>query len=569
MAQLIPDFIHNDAPPGEKQIFSTLRNSRRGSDWVILHSINLPRHLRQNAGEIDFLILIPGKGILILEVKSHQSVRRERGLWFLGNDPPAQRGPFEQASLAMHSLKRDLDKRLVSGIPFTYAVAFTNVRFDEVSAEWEPWQVIDRRSMDSTELLDAIENVLVQNRQKLVDMRDNPEQRRAVGWFNPHDKQPTEARVQEIARHLRGNFEIHCHPRDLDLDRRDTYKKFMEEQFEALDIMSVNQKTLFEGPAGTGKTLLAVETARRAINQNGRTLLLCFNHLLANFLILEVRDRIGFTGTIDRLVTKLPGTILANRQVQGSLYFEQAAINLQRSRKFENCFDCIVVDEAQDICSIGAVKLIAEIIRQNPSADVRLFGDFENQNIQIGGVENRDALFRQIPGLIPARLTKNCRNRPGIGSVVHLTTGLRNLYRGYRLAETPNNFDLEVTSYPVSKKTFERVIDDVFRRFLPNSVAILSGDKSIPVKRLGKKFEHSFTDDVRLWRPDGDLGISTTIRKFKGLDAQVVILTNLPTDLDNSLMYTGISRAIEKLIILCPQPTVDELFRRMNDPRSL
>ena len=113
MARLIPDFIHKDAPPGEKQIFSTLRNSRRGSDWIVLHSLNLPRHLRQNAGEIDFLILVPGKGILILEVKSHQRIRREKGLWYLGNDPPTQRGPFEQASLAMHSLKNDLGNNLV------------------------------------------------------------------------------------------------------------------------------------------------------------------------------------------------------------------------------------------------------------------------------------------------------------------------------------------------------------------------------------------------------------------------------------------------------------------------
>jgi superfamily I DNA/RNA helicase len=135
------------------------------------------------------------------------------------------------------------------------------------------------------------------------------------------------------------------------------------------------------------------------------------------------------------------------------------------------------------------------------------------------------------------------------------------------LGETPNNFDLVVTSYPVSEETFERVIDDVFKRFLPNSVAILSGDQAIPVERLGRKFENSFTDNARLWRPDGDRGISTTIRKFKGLDAQVVILTDLPADLDSSLLYTGISRAVERLIVLCPKPTVDELFRRMNDPR--
>ena len=567
MARLIPDFIHKDAPPGEKQIFSTLRNSRRGSDWIVLHSLNLPRHLRQNAGEIDFLILVPGKGILILEVKSHQRIRREKGLWYLGNDPPTQRGPFEQASLAMHSLKNDLDNNLVGGIPFTYAVAFTSVRFDETPAEWESWQVIDKRSMDGVDLHEAIENVLDKNRQKLLAMLENPEQRRAVGWFHPSDEQPTVARVREIERQLRGNFEIFRHPNDLDLDRQAEYKNFLEEQFEALDTMSANKKTLFDGPAGTGKTLLAVEAARRAINQNTLTLLLCFNRMLANFLILEVRDKNGFTGTLDRFVTKLPGFITVPRR-NAAEYFESAAESLRESRVFENYFDCIVIDEAQDICSVGAVKLVAELIRQNPTANVRLFGDFENQNIQIGGVETREALFEQIPSLVSAKLTRNCRNRPGIGAVVHFATGLQNLYRGYRLPETTNNFDLEVIDYPVSTEMFERVLSEVFKRFVPNSVAILSGDEAVPVRTLGAKFEHLFTDDIKLWRPNGNRGISTTIRKFKGLDAQVVILVNLPANLDVSLMYTGISRAIERLIILCPKPMVEELFRRMNDPRS-
>ena len=147
-------------------------------------------------------------------------------------------------------------------------------------------------------------------------------------------------------------------------------------------------------------------------------------------------------------------------------------------------------------------------------------------------------------------------------------TGLQNLYRGYRLPETTNNFDLEVIDYPVSTEMFERVLSEVFKRFVPNSVAILSGDEAVPVRTLGAKFEHLFTDDIKLWRPNGNRGISTTIRKFKGLDAQVVILVNLPANLDVSLMYTGISRAIERLIILCPKPMVEELFRRMNDPRS-
>ena len=561
MAQLIPDFIHKDAPPGEKQIFATLRNSKRGADWVVLHSLNLPRHLRQNVGEIDFLILVPGKGILVLEVKSHQKVRRQNGLWYLGDENPSARGPFEQASSAMHSLKNDLGGQLTGGVPFTYAVAFTSLRFNEPATEWEPWQVLDNRTVGSADLHDAIENILETNRQKLLQMLMNPEQQKSVAWFHPDRVSPSIARIQEIVKHIRGNFEIHIQPQDLNRDLQAEYKVFLEEQFDALDQMSANQRTLFEGPAGTGKTLLAVEAARRAINDDTPTLLLCFNRMLAKFLLYEVRDSKSFIGSIDKFVFKSLDTT-SLRRADSAEYFRRAAAQLRNSGIAENKYGSIIIDEIQDICSIGAVELVSEIVRQNPTASVRFFGDFENQNIQVGDAAERDALLDQVPGLVIARLSRNCRNRPGVGEVVHHMTGLRDLYKGYRLPDSPDNFDLEATAYPVGTGTLEKVIEKVFKRFVPGSIAVLSGSETIPVETFGR-FGSFFTDDTDKWRPNGGLGISTTIRKFKGLDAQVVLLAHLPDDLDTAMLYTGISRAIEKVVVLCPQQMMAEFTRRM------
>ncbi|MBM4077973.1 MAG: hypothetical protein FJ267_20280, partial [Planctomycetes bacterium] len=194
-------------------------------------------------------------------------------------------------------------------------------------------------------------------------------------------------------------------------------------------------------------------------------------------------------------------------------------------------------------------------------------GDFENQNVQVGEAADRETLLAQIPGLVSAKLTRNCRNRPGVGEIVHHVTGLRDLYKGYRLPDSPDTFDLVKTSYPIATETLERVIESVHKRFLPGAVAVLSGDDSVPTNDFGR-YSKFFTDDINQWRPNGSLGISTTIRKFKGLDAQVVLLVNIPPNLDTALLYTGISRAIEKVYILCPQTLIDELFRRMNGTRS-
>lgn len=48
----------------------------------------------------------PGHGIAVIEVKSHPKIARlADGRWRLGHQAPTTRGPFQQASEAMHSIR--------------------------------------------------------------------------------------------------------------------------------------------------------------------------------------------------------------------------------------------------------------------------------------------------------------------------------------------------------------------------------------------------------------------------------------------------------------------------------
>ena len=51
------------------------------------------------------------------------------------------------------------------------------------------------------------------------------------------------------------------------------------EQYDRLDELEDNPRCLFEGAAGTGRTLLAVEFARRRARAGDRVLFVCFNRL--------------------------------------------------------------------------------------------------------------------------------------------------------------------------------------------------------------------------------------------------------------------------------------------------
>lgn len=65
MARMIPSVIdRSTAPPGEVLVFDKLANDTP-DEWTCLHSVDLPQHVRQTSGEIDFLVIVPGQGVVL------------------------------------------------------------------------------------------------------------------------------------------------------------------------------------------------------------------------------------------------------------------------------------------------------------------------------------------------------------------------------------------------------------------------------------------------------------------------------------------------------------------------
>jgi hypothetical protein len=94
---MIPPVFDESTPsPGERLLFDRLQRDPGTDDWVVLHSLDLAEHPSQVCGEVDFVVVVPGQGVLCLEVKAHRRVSRDAsGHWVLGNRPadPAQPVP--------------------------------------------------------------------------------------------------------------------------------------------------------------------------------------------------------------------------------------------------------------------------------------------------------------------------------------------------------------------------------------------------------------------------------------------------------------------------------------------
>src|SRR5690349_3130655 len=142
MARMIPPVISPDCPsPGEVTLFHAFANDPSTAGWIVLHSLDVAEHRRRSAGEIDFVAIVPEKGVLCLEVKAHRRVRHVQGLWHLGESAhPEPRSPFRQASEAMHSIQLRIAARRpdLAGVVFWSAVAFTGAEVQASSAEWHP-----------------------------------------------------------------------------------------------------------------------------------------------------------------------------------------------------------------------------------------------------------------------------------------------------------------------------------------------------------------------------------------------------------------------------------------------
>ncbi len=158
MAKLLPPYIDKSCKStGEKMIFEIFKNSSFTEDWIILHSLNLSQHTVRLYGEIDFLILIPDGGIFVMEVKGGD-VKCIDGVWHFTdkfkNTYTSNVGPFNQARDAMFSLRSAIEKEFGRGHKFTkilsgFLCAFPHISFDKHSVEYEPWQILDKDSIQN------------------------------------------------------------------------------------------------------------------------------------------------------------------------------------------------------------------------------------------------------------------------------------------------------------------------------------------------------------------------------------------------------------------------------------
>jgi hypothetical protein len=305
------------------------------------------------------------------------------------------------------------------------------------------------------------------------------------------------------------------------------------------------------GCAGSGKTLLAVEQAKRRARQGRKVGYICFNRGLRDHL----REREGSSGVVFQTFHGLC-THLAHRaqldlpSYSGDAPQEYWSMDLPNAL-VEACgtlggqFDDLIIDEAQDLTDDYLAALMCTLTDED-DALVWIFLD-DNQRVY-------DVELTVPREFRPFDLNINCRNTKEIHDEVV------KLYQGdlVPVSMGPPGREVEVVVTRDQPTAVARLIERLcgVDEVAPQDVVVLSSH-ALERSPVGQHPPRGFVYSLE-GAPVGNCVRFGSIRGFKGLEAPVVILCELE-DLDgrtaDQQLYVGMSRAkYHCIVVRSPAP---------------
>ena len=583
MAKMIPARIDDDrVSSGERRIFGLLATDPATSDWIVLHSLGIARRPTGPYGEIDFVLIIPREGVVCLEIKGGR-LSCEAGVWRTkdrhGNVATLKKSPFMQARDSMFALREAIIRHFGGSAPETRcpigcAVVFPDVPCPPATPEFERSDAID-----SYDLRGPISKSIM----RVVNRRLRELQPRHG------ERRPTGPETRAIRNFLRPDFELIV-AKSVSVGRtEERLLRLTEEQYARLDELEANPRCLFEGAAGTGKTLLALEYARRASANGSRVALVCFNRLLGEWLDQQTKGTGVVAGTWHMIVRNL---ILESSIADDFREEERKANQVGDTRalfaetyplygelaldELGTPFEVVVMDEAQDLCSEQMLDILNLCIAGGlAGGSWAIFGDFTRQALYGGTKDPVAVLAHYCDHFVRARLTLNCRNTQRIAQETTLLSGFDKA--PFRLGD---EMGLPVEHRYWKKpadlvKSLAGVVERLTKQAVPiEDIMILSQRRleNSGLARVERISRFPIIDVSRgITRVQRSLKFST-IHSFKGLESPVVIITGIEQmDLDEqqSLLYVAMSRARSLLILMVSEGARASLQRRISAGMAL
>jgi len=512
--------------------------------WVLRNQ----EQKKASDGENDFLIFCPDYGYICIEAKGSTGIRfkatkrkwesynRKEKRWIpLSKDPMKQAEDAKHATLKKIQESQEYREHSRPYIENGHAVFFPELpHISEIVSPTHPRDLIGYKES-------------LKNPQRWLQMVTN--------FWNQNNKKPPNIILPLLEKTFARSFEVQpLISSNLEINKKERLR-LTNDQMKMLNILKNRNRVAIKGGAGTGKTIIALEKAKRLADEGLKTLLICYNRPLADHLNLSCKDNanlqvMNFHFLCDSYCKKFnlanPGRNVleeAKRTYPGHNLFDvqmPAALALTADNP-DLQFDAIVCDEGQDFREEFwlPIELLLKDIENSP---FYVFFD-ENQNIysiaESFPIENKDTYL----------LTGNCRN----------TTQIHNLaYKFYKgdWIDPPKNPGSEIKHINESNLHYQakKIANEIsnlisVHKVKPEDISVLILNSSGITKNATELKSEALPDSAE-WILKGFQGknnvLIDTVKRFKGLESEIVFLwgiDDIHLNPSEDLLYVGISRA--------------------------
>ncbi|KGI66858.1 NERD domain-containing protein [Mycolicibacterium rufum] len=533
----------------ERRVWQALIDQLEPGDLVIPGK-RVTDHLKDH--EIDFFVAIEGAGIVCIEVKGGE-VWHDGETWRIKRRGHVRKiDPVRQAREACYALRDFVEKdpRWTQGrLRWDHVVVLPNTDLPDDFAlpDCPRWKVIDRT--DLADIVAKLRGVL--QAQEL----DRPLLSRAG--------------IAELNESLSGRGLPQRSVVARALENEDAADVLTEHQSVILDAIRLLRRVEIRGGAGSGKTFLAMEQARRLARDGQRVALVCYSHGLASYLeritaTWNRRQQPAYVGEFHDLgkTWGAPAGPDESLRTDQTVQFWERDLPAQMTDLATQLdpghrFDAIVVDEAQDFADAWWDPLLAAL-RDDETGGLYVFTD-----------EGQRVFHRHgsppVP-LVPLVLDHNLRNTRQIANAFQPLVDHPMRFLG---GEGP-----AVKYVACSREDAMDAGDDEVDALLeqgwrPEDVALLTTGSRHPEQR-----ERQAAGNAAYWDSfwDAEQVFYGHVLGFKGLERRAVVLVvNEESAFERSRerLYVGLSRARDQLVV-CGDPDFlrevggPDLARRLN-----
>lgn len=528
----------------ERKVYQALIDQLQPNDRVIPGQ-RVTDHLKDH--EVDFVVAIEGAGIVCLEVKGGE-VWHDGDAWRQlrrGHNHPHKIEPVRQARDACYSLRDfvESDPRWTQNrLRWDHVVVLPNAEIDMDFAlpDCPRWKVIDRN--DLATLADKLRYVLL--RQEL----DRPLLSRQG--------------IDQLSTALSGRGLPQRSVVARALANEDAADALTEHQAVVLDAIKLLNRVEVRGGAGSGKTFLAMEQARRLSAKGQRVALVCYSHGLASYLeritaTWSRRQQPGYVGEFHDLgkqwgAPEGPDESIATAETAQfwehdlPLQMAELAMGLEHGHRF----DSIVVDEAQDFADSWWEPLLIAL-KDPDEGGIYVFTD-EGQRVF-------DRHGSPPVPLVPLLLDHNVRNTRQIANAFQPLVNHPMRFLGGEGPAVKFVACAREDALGVGDDEVELLLEEGWR---PEDVALLTTGSRHPEQTERQKDGHKAYWDS-FW--DAEQVFYGHVLGFKGLERRaVVVVVNETSQFERSRerLYVGLSRARDQLVV-CGDP---EFIRSVGGP---